>query len=62
MSRWELNGDSFAISADVGAVLETHGPGVYDVVVFGVLDGNLEPISEHSIFHGIPRPEGYDVH
>ena len=60
MSRWELDGDRFAVSADLGDVLEAHGPGVYQVVLFGVLDGGVEPISEHSIFHGIPRPAGYD--
>ena len=60
MSRWELDGDRFAVSADLGDVLEAHGPGVYQVVLFGVLDGDVEPISEYSIFHGIPRPEGYD--
>ena len=61
MSRWELDGDRFAISADLGDVLETHGPGVYEVTVFGVLDGNADLISEYSIFHGIPRPASYDV-
>ena len=30
MSRWELDGDRFAVTADLGDVLETlHGPGVY---------------------------------
>ena len=60
MSRWELDGDRFAVSADLGDVLETHGPGVYQVTVFGVLDGNVDLISEYSIFHGIPRPASYD--
>jgi len=59
MSRWELEGDRFAVSADLGDVLEAHGPGAYQVVLFGVLDGDVEPISEYSIFHGIPRPAGY---
>ena len=61
MSRWELDGGRFAISADLGDVLETHGPGVYEVNVFGVLDGNVDLISRYSIFHGIPRPASYDV-
>ena len=60
MSRWELDGDRFAVTADLGDVLETHGSGVYQVTVFGVLDGNAEWISEYSIFHGIPRPASYD--
>ena len=60
MSRWELDGDRFAVTADLGDVLEAHGPGVYQVTVFGVLDGNADWISEYSIFHGIPRPASYD--
>ena len=60
MSRWELDGDRFAVSADLGGVLEAHGAGVYQVVLWGVLEGRVEPISEYSIFHGIPRPAGYD--
>ncbi len=60
MSRWELDGDRFAVSADLGDVLEAHGPGVYEMNVFGVLDGNVDLISRYSIFHGIPRPAGYD--
>ena len=60
MSRWELNGDRFAVSADLGDVLEAHGPGVYELNVSGVLDGNVDLISRYSIFHGIPRPAGYD--
>ncbi len=61
MSRWELDGDRFAISADLGGVLEAHGSGVYEVNVFGVLDGNVDLISRYSIFHGIPRPAGYGL-
>ncbi len=60
MSKWELDGDRFAISADLRSVLETHGPGVYEVNVYAVLMGDTEVISEYSIFHGIPRPAGYD--
>ena len=60
MSRFELDGNRFAVSADLGDVLEAHGPGVYQVVVFGILDGNVDVISEYSIFLDIPRPAGYD--
>ena len=60
MARWELDGNRFAISADLGGVLEAHGPGVYELNIFGILDGNANLISRYSIFHGIPRPAGYD--
>ena len=60
MSRWELDGDRFAVSADLGGVLETHGSGVYQVVLWGVLDGSVEPLSEYSIFYGIQKAQGGD--
>ena len=59
MSRFELNGDRFAISADMGRVLETEGPGVYEVIIFGVVGGDGVLISEYAIFHDIPQPTGY---
>ena len=60
MSKFELDGDKFAISADIEAVLDAWEAGVYQVNMFGVLDGEVELISEYVIFHGIPRPAGYD--
>ena len=62
MSEYRLDGDRFFIRADLSEVLDEHGPGVYQVVLFGVLPpaGEVKPISEYSLFHGIPRPTGYD--
>ena len=59
-SRWKVSGGSFSITADIGDVLDEHGPGIYTVILFGSLDGDLKAISEYSIFHGVPRPAGYD--
>ena len=59
MSRWELDGDRFAVSADLSGVLAEYGPGVYKVAMFGVLDGEATLISEYAIFHEVPRPAGY---
>ena len=59
MSKFQLDGDRFAVKADLGDVLEAQGPGVYQVNLFGVLDGEVELISEYAIFYGIPRPLGY---
>ena len=44
----------------MGRVLKEHGPGVYQVILFAVLEGEVEPISEYPIFHEVPRPTGYD--
>ena len=59
MSRFDVEGDEFAIRADVQTVLDSHGPGVYMVEIWGIVDGAAELISEYTIFHGIPRPTGY---
>ena len=59
MSKFQLEDDRFAIRADLRVVLETHGAGVYQINLFGVLDGEVELISEYVLFYGIPRPTGY---
>ncbi len=61
MQEYELEGDRFSIRADLSDVLAEHGPGVYEVVLWGILNGELEPVSEYSIFHNIPRPAGYEA-
>ena len=59
MSKFQLEGEEFTISADIGDVLEVHGPGLYQVNLFGVLDGEVELISEYVLFHETPRIAGY---
>ena len=59
MSKFQLDGDKFAISADIEDVLDAWGTGVYQVNLWGVLDGEGELISEYVVFHGMPRPAGY---
>ena len=56
MGEYRLDGDRFFIRADLSQVLDEHGPGVYQVVLFGVLppDGESKPISEYSLFYGVP--------
>ena len=58
--KWETSGiGGFDVQADVGALLEEHGPGVYTIYVFGELDGETTILSEYSIFHGTEPPAGY---
>ena len=59
-SSWSTGASSFRISASLGNVLKKHGPGVYTVFLWGTVGGDTEVISEYSIFHDIPRPDGYD--
>ena len=60
MSKFELSDAEFVIAADLGQVLNIHGPGVYEVNIFGVVDGNVSLISEYAIFHNISIPAGYE--
>ena len=54
-SHWVASGNQFAVSADIGNLLEEHGAGVYTVLVWG---GDLI-ISQYSIFHRITPPDTY---
>lgn len=58
-SRWQMSGDSFSVAADVSDILWTHGPGVYTIELLGILAGEPEVISTYSVFHQVPRPQGY---
>lgn len=55
-AKWTISGDDFAVSANLGPVLEKYGPGVYTVVVWGVMGGQNIQIAEHSVFYGINPP------
>ena len=59
-STWQVDGINFKVIADLGRILNEHGPGVYTVILWGTVDGEADIISEYSIFHEIPRPDGYD--
>ena len=59
-SGWRTGDSGFHVTASLGNVLKKHGPGVYTVVLWGVVGDDIETISQYSIFHDIPRPDGYD--
>ena len=52
--------DSFAVVADLGTVIGQYGPGVYTIMVWAQLMGDDEVVSQHSIFHEIEPPAGYN--
>ena len=56
---WVAAGDRFSLSADIGDILKTHGPGVYEVAVWGHLDGERAIVSKYSIFHDVVPPDTY---
>ena len=59
VSRWQVSEGEFSVGADLSDILNTNGPGVYTVILWGLLDGYPEVLSQYSIFHGIPQPVSY---
>ena len=52
-SLWTVEPDRFKVTADITDILAVHGPGVYTVLVWGTLDGEMEIISTYSVFHEV---------
>ena len=59
-SGWEVQGNSFTVTANLSEVVGRHGNGLYKIVVWGELNGENVGISEYVIFHGVQRPATYD--
>ena len=57
--EWTIVGQDFAVTADLGDVLDEHGGGVYTVVVWGRRDSEDLIVSEYSIFHEVDIPDTY---
>ena len=59
LTRWDVGEDQFDLVAYVGEVLRDHGQGVYSVVVWARLDGDMEVILRYEVFHEVEMSEGY---
>ena len=59
-SHWVASGDRMSVRADIGEILETHGPGVYSIMVWGNHLGKDVAVSQHSIFHKVIPPDSYN--
>ena len=57
--QWDVDDTSFRISAGVGKILALNGPGVYQALVWGTINGEPAVIAEYYIFHEVPTPTGY---
>ena len=58
-SEWHVKDTSFSVKADLSDVLAVHGPGVYTIIVWGIIGGESAVVSEYSIFHGVTPPDTY---
>ena len=59
-TEWNINGQSFAVRANVGAITQTYGYGVYTIIVWAKLGDEREVVSEYSIFYGVEPPGTYN--
>ena len=57
--QWKVDRTDFEIAADVGEILSLRGPGVYQVLVWGTVNGKPAVIADYHIFHEVPTPTGY---
>ena len=46
---WQVEADSFRIEADLNQVIQTHGPGIYSMVLWGDVDGESVALTEYAI-------------
>ena len=58
-SEWSISESDFTVEADIGTVLQEHGPGVYTIMVWGTASGEYVAIAEQSIFYETDPPETY---
>ena len=60
-SKWQADGNLFAVTADISPLLREHRAGVYTILVWGVIDGEEVIISQHSMFHEVVPPQTYGM-
>ena len=59
-SQWTAAGTDFSVTVDVGELLSKYGPGVYTILLWGIIGGEDVPIAQYSIFYEVEPPDGYN--
>ena len=49
-SEWAVQGSTLAVRADISAVIDRYGPGVYTIEVASEVDSESIVLSQHSMF------------
>ena len=44
----------------IGEIIDSHGAGVYQLVVWGAIDGTTAMIANYPVFWEVDAPSGYD--
>ena len=48
--RWDTQANEFTVSADISPLIADHGNGVYTIMLWANLNGDIVPISQYSVF------------
>lgn len=48
--EWKVQPDQFNVSADISSLITTHGNGIYTIMLWANLNGDIVPVSQYSIF------------
>ena len=59
-SQWTVAGTDFSVTVDVGGLLSKYGPGVYTILLWGIIGGEDVPIAQYSIFYEVEPPDTYN--
>ena len=57
--RWNVEGTSFSVSADIGDILDVKGPGVYQLIFWGTVDGKPQVVADYLVFYQVEPPTTY---
>ena len=57
--EWQANASDFRVSANIGEILAAHGAGVYEVAIWGKINGEPAMIAKHPIFYQVAVATGY---
>ena len=58
--KWDAIRINFSVSADIGDILDSNGPGVYQVLMWGSIDGKTAVIADYPVFYEVTPPNGYN--
>ena len=57
--EWDVSASTFRVAVNINEVLESKGPGVYRVLLWGSVDGETSLIAEYPVFHQVEPPTTY---
>lgn len=59
--KWQVDTTDFHVSVNIAAILDQHGPGVYRIVLWGIIGEEQAVVGDYPIFHEVATPTGYSM-